>query len=191
VIGGKCLGYFAMWPETYPMVHGSSRSDIIHGSQVVNYVFLFVCLSFRKALFSNFAKGYRQEFSTYQAEIVHQQSPRSSLNPFFKFGGWDPSKGFSPLKTPQLTKKSCSWPREVVWSIFPMVKKMLLKKCWTRDTPSGAVDQNVRKNFGKNSKSIQLAAEIDRSVARALLDGRCHASLTDFCCMMRTTVANN
>ena len=25
-------GYFAMCPETYPTVHGSSRSDVIHES---------------------------------------------------------------------------------------------------------------------------------------------------------------
>ena len=67
---------------------------------------MFVCLFFCYDNFSNFAEGYRPEFSKYQAEILNQQSPRSNLKSSLEIGGLGPPKGlFCPLKTPQLRKK--------------------------------------------------------------------------------------
>ncbi len=85
VVGGKCFGVF--YSITWDLSNGTSIIAIGHHSRKLGRQvcpsFFFVC----DANFSNFAAGYRPEFSTYQAVIAHQQSPRSNLIPFLKILG--------------------------------------------------------------------------------------------------------
>ncbi len=90
VVGGKCLGVFCS--ITCDLSNGTWLIAIGHhsqqlGRQLCFSVCLSVCLFLCYANFSNFVKGYRPEFSTYQAIIAHQQSPRSNLIPFLKILG--------------------------------------------------------------------------------------------------------
>ncbi len=89
VIGGKCLGVFCYVPRD--LSNGTWINAIGHhsrklGRQLCLFFFPSVCY----ADFSNFAEGYRPEFSTYQAVISHQQSPRSNWIPFLEIGGLGP-----------------------------------------------------------------------------------------------------
>ena len=98
VIGGILLYYFR------PIQRYMDRRDRTSSTEARSTT-LFFCLSVCYADFSNFAKGYRPQFSPDQAAITHQQSPRSNLKSCWKLGGWDSPKGlFCPLKTAQLTK---------------------------------------------------------------------------------------
>ncbi len=105
VIGGTCLGVFCYVPRdlsngTWIIAIGHHSRKL--GRQLCLFVFLSVCY----ADFSNFAEGYRPEFSKYQAEILNRQRSRSNLKSCMELGGWEPPKGlFCPLKTSQLTKK--------------------------------------------------------------------------------------
>ena len=93
VTGGKCLGVFCYVPRdlsngTWIIAIGHHSRKL--GRRVCFSVCLFVCLSVCYANFSNFAKGYRPEFSTCQAEIFFRQSPRSNLKTILKIGGLGP-----------------------------------------------------------------------------------------------------
>ena len=72
------------------------------------FIYLSVCLFVCYANFSNFATGYRPEFSTCQAEIFFRQSPRSNLKTILKIGGLGPPKGlFCPPQNASDKKKAC------------------------------------------------------------------------------------
>jgi len=51
---------------------------------------MFVRLFFCDAVFSNFAEGYRPEFSKYQAENLNRQSARSNLKSCMELGAGTP-----------------------------------------------------------------------------------------------------
>ncbi len=97
---------------------------------------MFVCLFFCYANLSNFAKGYRSEFSSDQAANFYLQSPRSNWISFLEIGGLGPPKGlFCPLKTPQRTKKLQLTTRNCVKHIPHGQTQFLVTKFLIRDTP--------------------------------------------------------
>ncbi len=145
------------------------------------------------ANFSNFVKGYRPEFSTYQAEIVHRQSPRSNLPTFLKMWGLGPPKGlFCPLKTPQRRKKVAVNHAKLYATYSPWSNKIFGENILDQGHPQVEL---LTKMFGRISRKIvsqySLLLEIARSVGRALFRwALSRLAACCFCCMMRTTVAN-
>ena len=108
VTGGKCLGVFRYVPRD--LSNGTWIIAIGHHSRKLGRrVCLSVCLFVCYANFSNFATGYRPEFSTCQAEIFFPQSPRSNLKTVLEIGGLGPPKGlFCPPQNAPDKRKSCS-----------------------------------------------------------------------------------
>ncbi len=171
-----------MCTETYPTVHRSSRSDIIHGSWVVKYVFLSVCHSVT-LIFRILQKATGQSFRLIKLQIFASKVQGPTGYPFWRLGGWDPHKGlFLPPQNAPAKKKRCRWLREIVWNIFPLLKQNFWWQNFWPGTPlSGAIDQNVRRNFAKISKTLYAGSqllEISIGSAARCSGGRCHASLT-------------
>ena len=174
MVGGKCFGVFCS--ITCDLSNGTWIIAIGHHLQKLGRQLCFsVSLSVCYADFSNFAEGYRLEFSKYQAEIRNRQSWRSNLKSWMELGGWDPPKGlFCPLKTPQLTKKLQLTTRSCVEHIPHGQTKFLVKKFWTRDTPKWnywpKCSEEFRENGRVNSAGAKpLPASVGRSVGRASL----------------------
>ncbi len=150
---------------------------------------LFFFPSVCYADFSNFAEGYRAEFSKYQAESSNRQSSRSNLKSWMELGGWDPPKGlFVPHQNAPANKKVAVNHAKLCETYSPWSNKIFCEKFLDQGHPQVEL---LTKMFGRISRKSQYSLLLDSSVGRALL-GWALSRLADcdFCCMMRTTVAN-
>ena len=172
MFGGILLYYFR------PIQRYMDRRDRISSTEA-RTTSLFICLCVCYANFSNFAKGYRPEFSTYEAVILHQQSPRSNWISFLEIGGLEtPLRGFSPLRTPQRTKKVAVNHAKLCETYSPWSNKIFGDNIFDQGHPWVEL---LTKMFGEISRKYlrpYTAGWRYRSHRARRLGRRCHATLT-------------